>query len=413
MALLCLAGKGVAQCGQPPVRPLTVGDTLPDMRINHLYNYPTASIHLSQLKDTYVLLDFWSTRCGSCIESIPEMHALQERYKGKLQVLMINSYAADTKQKLEKFFAWRKQRTGQSFSLTYALEDTVLMQRFPHETIPHYVWLNKDRRVAAITDQEALTDNNIRNWLSGQQVCLPLKNDALLFDEHKEQLDSSGGRDIVYRSLITGFKEGLGAAIGNRTTLDELVQRYYIINYSLLQLYSIAYREVFAVPYNRIIIHDSIAGLAKQLFCYDLVTRPISREAATAALRTDLWRSFAITACSEYRLMDCYVLSASEQVKKCLSKGGVTGSDTDSLTLKKYIRNSPVSELLSVLGRKYNRPWVDETGLQQNIDISFPYDFFRYSLQQVKDFLLGYGLLMTPAKRSLQVAVLKPNRAAE
>ncbi|MEO7586386.1 MAG: DUF3738 domain-containing protein, partial [Ferruginibacter sp.] len=123
----------------------------------------------------------------------------------------------------------------------------------------------------------------------------------------------------------------------------------------------------------------------------------------------DLVRYFNVVACNENRPMDCYVLSANNDVHKSITKGGLPATDTDERSLKKYIRNSPVSELMSAMSISLDKPWVDETGLQQNIDISFPYDFFHYNLQQVKEFLLSYGLVLTKASRTIRVAVLKEN----
>lgn len=38
---------------------------------------------LNQLKGDYVLLDFWATWCAPCLKEIPELKALQTKYKDK------------------------------------------------------------------------------------------------------------------------------------------------------------------------------------------------------------------------------------------------------------------------------------------------------------------------------------------
>ena len=275
--------NGLAQPLPQTIVPLSVGDILPNVVLGNVYNYPAASVALSQLKDKYLIIDFWSSWCGSCIESFPEMHDLQKQFASQLKVLMVNSYANDNKKKVDHFFFVRKQRIGNAFELTYVLEDSVLSSYFPHQSIPHYIWLDNNRRVAAITGQEDVTAINIQEWLGGKTLALHVKNDNLLFDESKTELIKSNAADFLYRSLITNYKEDLGSVIGKKTTDDELVSHYYIINYSLLALYQIAFPEIFTVPYNCIIIDSKVynaffinTGKEKKSYCYDLVTRPVT-----------------------------------------------------------------------------------------------------------------------------------------
>ena len=47
-----------------PVKALKIGDTVPDITITSVYNYPASTIHLSDLKGKLVILDFWATWCS-------------------------------------------------------------------------------------------------------------------------------------------------------------------------------------------------------------------------------------------------------------------------------------------------------------------------------------------------------------
>ncbi|MDN3654058.1 DUF3738 domain-containing protein [Ferruginibacter paludis] len=419
LAMLWPVMNGLAQVPPQPLHPLTVGDRLPDIVLNQLYNYPVASVSVSQLKAKGVILDFWSTWCGSCLESFPEMHALQQQFAGALQVIMVNNYPGDDAKRVERFMRTRKKRSGQLFTLSYLLQDTVLNQYFPYRSIPHYVWLDEQQKVAAITGQEELTETNIQALLEGKPLALHVKNDDLLFDVAKNDLvktDSAAAKDFLYRSLITGYKEDLGAVIGKIATTDGNVSRYYVVNYSLLQLYQLAFAEIQSLPAELIFIDpvlkplffENKEGGSKKLYCYDLSTRPVEPRQITHDMRADLERYFNATAKREKRSMSCYVLSATAQGGNCKTRGGTPAADLDKASLNKYIRNGTVADLTATLSMILNKPWIDETGLKAHIDITFPYDFYTYNLQQVKAFLLGYGLLVSETARTIPVGVICP-----
>jgi hypothetical protein len=193
-------------------------------------------------------------------------------------------------------------------------------------------------------------------------------------------------------------------------------RRLYLVNCPLLLLYRQAYPQVFNLPFSRILVDERVAALFKPSggepaprFCYELQGPPLTDTALAAAVQADLLRCFNTRAFNDKRSMPCYVLSATKQVSCAVSRGGPAQDNADSLALHPQIRNSPVSSLLAVLGSRFgDKPWLDETGLELPVDIVFPPGFYHCSLQQVRDFLLGYGLQVSEASRTLGVAVIAP-----
>lgn len=70
--------------------PLEKGSHAPDFRLNTANG---EQITLAEFKDEYVLLDFWYLACPSCMESIPHLNLLHEKYnRHGLNIIGINSF---------------------------------------------------------------------------------------------------------------------------------------------------------------------------------------------------------------------------------------------------------------------------------------------------------------------------------
>jgi thiol-disulfide isomerase/thioredoxin len=173
-------------CGaqSPPVKPLTIGDTVPDIEITNVYNYPTSTIRLSDLKGKLVILDFWATWCGGCVQSIPKLNTLQKKFNKKIFVLLLNNQGGksslEQEKKIKAFFTVLKPKIKGALLLPASLKriDT-LDELFPHTFIPHYVWIGPLGKVVAITSSDEITKENIRAVLKGSPNNLTLKADKL------------------------------------------------------------------------------------------------------------------------------------------------------------------------------------------------------------------------------------------
>ena len=79
-------GKSITINIFPPIT-AKVGDTMADAE---LYDLEGKVHHLSDFKGKVILLDFWSSGCGPCIMSIPELRKLAETHKENLHVISIS-----------------------------------------------------------------------------------------------------------------------------------------------------------------------------------------------------------------------------------------------------------------------------------------------------------------------------------
>ncbi len=156
MALLCLNfsafAQGVRAKNVSPqlddIKALRVGNTLPETFWNQTFdvyeNGKFSQQNLAVYKDKLLILEFWATWCSSCTGKYKYLNSLQQNYEGQLKVVLVNSVGTrDTKEKIAK----NAERLGKDY-LSIAL-DTTLYKQFSHTTVPHFIWINKGRWLAA------------------------------------------------------------------------------------------------------------------------------------------------------------------------------------------------------------------------------------------------------------------------
>lgn len=77
-----------------PVETTTVGDTMPDFKTVDLNgNEVTKDVFQNKL---LTVVNFWGTACGPCIQEMPELEALAQKYADKVQFLGIVTDIMDT-----------------------------------------------------------------------------------------------------------------------------------------------------------------------------------------------------------------------------------------------------------------------------------------------------------------------------
>lgn len=69
----------------------------PDFELESL----DGTIKLSEMRDKYVMLNFWATWCGYCVVEMPDLQKLQDTYKDDLLIITVN--VGEDKETVQKF----------------------------------------------------------------------------------------------------------------------------------------------------------------------------------------------------------------------------------------------------------------------------------------------------------------------
>jgi len=176
---------------------LKIGDKIPDFTFGNLQNNKGHSQKASELyKSGLLIINFWATWCVPCVRELPFLDSIQ------LQNMSYYNMVCVTDQSKATLSAYLEKHRDLK-NLKFLAEDKKLAQYFPHHTIPHNVWIDKNGIVKAITGDEYISDKSIKAFLKGQTK-MPVKQEDLTFDWAKPLVVAD--TEFLYRSIITPSK---------------------------------------------------------------------------------------------------------------------------------------------------------------------------------------------------------------
>jgi len=143
--------REVGTANNQNITALNIGDQIPDALWNtplQVVNHPQdkKNITLADYKGKLIILDFWSTWCGTCVAALPRLHELEKEFKDDVIILPM----ADQKANEIKAFL-KKNRVLSRLNLFSVTDDNTYKFHFPYTMLPHEVWISKSGEVQAIT----------------------------------------------------------------------------------------------------------------------------------------------------------------------------------------------------------------------------------------------------------------------
>lgn len=397
------------------IRPLSVGDTVPDITLNHIINAPYSSCKLSDFEGKVIILDFFATGCGSCVKALPVLDSLQQQLKNNIQIMVVCYEPAKT---INSFL--RRNEIAKKSKLPFITGDTTLKAIFQHYLLPHEVWL-KDNKVKAITLAEAVTASNIQRVLTDQSLNIPVKKDLLGFNPSLSLYSQMKEKDtplFVQQSLFTNYYDGVGSRRG--TSRNGSTKRIYFINWNILNLFQFAWgfeanRIVLEVKDTALLLDrrtDPAAWRKHNLYCYEVTVQDSLPDSAVRnLLKTTLTASLQVQGDMEKRRINCYVLTYASTNDKLKASNQQTLLQTnkarDSLT---FLHHTLDAFTASCNAASYPSPGkpiiINETGITYPVDIQVPTEALNNILVLQKA-LLPYGLRLLTEQRDLTVFVLR------
>ncbi|CAM3776009.1 TlpA disulfide reductase family protein [Sphingobacterium prati] len=214
---------------------LQIGSILPKEAIEQI------SAQNSKGHKQLYILDFWTTWCGACLASFPHLGSLQRKFNANIQIILLNAEETQESAKARLQKIAKNNPALKVPELPQIYNARLFDSLFPHLSVPHHIWLDRDFKVIAITKGENTNEKNINSYLKTHRIDLPTKFELMDFEEDKSLLSEGDGRQ---QNLLMGYSLLLDSIYG-APSLFKLSKKgtpsLRIVNRSLLDLFKIAY----------------------------------------------------------------------------------------------------------------------------------------------------------------------------
>ncbi|HUZ58703.1 MAG TPA: TlpA disulfide reductase family protein [Hanamia sp.] len=419
---------------------IKIGETCPDVVLSHIINFKTDHARISDFKGKLLILDFWATWCAPCVSMIPVTDSLQKEFEGKIQILPVTDQDASTATAFLNNIKHYK-----NILMPSVTNDTELRTLFPHVEIPHYVWLDENSKVIAITGAEQLTGDIIKDFLNKKRETLPIKEDqyktipehAPMFvigneiisgnTTHFEKIDNSA---LLYHSVITKYIDGFGCEqgtdTGRITCKNSSIGDLYRMAASHYKLINLGFNSTIWETNNEIVkrMSDSAVTVHSKTraeiydwmrqydYCYELKFPSKMNDRKYDLMLQDLNNYFGamfnIVGSMERRKTNCLVL-----IKTSKSKMPDTSATKNQYSINPYhlqLKNASVSQFIALLSINLDTfpPLVDETHDDEKMDIDINCNLS--DINSLNKALMPYGLKLVEkiAERDMIVIKDKP-----
>jgi len=280
-------------CAYSQTTAIAAGKKMPAIVFEKLYNAGTSRIELSKISNKVVMVEFWNTRCGTCLKQVPKLAALQKKFKHDLLVVLVTS---EDKEVVERYFDKRPEL--KSLGLPVAYGETQLENLVELPYVPYIGWIGKDKIFKGFTGAVDVTEENIQLLAGGKNIVINTKKQTKILD-NEPLLNSVPDHinKIRYSSTLYDSIPKNGTRI-RKQPIDDETNQLIFINTSVYRLYAYAYSHDinFNGRPDQRILNESKRIKGETMYCYELIYpgKVYDELSAFKMLKVEMDRAFGI-----------------------------------------------------------------------------------------------------------------------
>ncbi|MDG1277539.1 MAG: TlpA disulfide reductase family protein [Algoriphagus sp.] len=403
---------------------LNIGDRLPPgIEFSSLINSSNDKLRLEEFRGKYLILQFWAPSCSGSIASLSKIDQLVAKYSDQIEVIPITTFSEEPVQKVFNTYS-----SLEELKMPILVNAQQIREFFPHSTIPHFVILDREGVVIAITGQEDITPENLDLMLAGKEPYFRYKVDKAIklgrYDRLISESPQVANKNIWYQSALTGYIPDVG---GSLIQEFEDLSHIRIVNLPLINFYKLAYSQRDLVDYfgkNRIITigfeeeelftdksgADYVAWkeAGNHVFGYELLAPPSKNP--YSLMREDLKRYFPNISASvrkEKRRVYALVQQKGTKFPKAMAGKSSYKADPFGVAMRNYPLQGFIYHLNTYFFQASPYPIVNLTGIDYPIDLDL-----KVALadpEKLREALYKVGLDLIEREEEINVLVLEKN----
>jgi thiol-disulfide isomerase/thioredoxin len=432
LLLLCGLLSFTAKGQNTSIHPLKIGDTIPAFVFKGLKNTTDKDQTAAALaKPGLLIINFWATWCVPCVNAMPYLDSLQSRLTGQYRMLCITG---ESNGDLDRYLN-KNKNIGH---LIFLAVDSVYNNYFPHHSLPHCVWIDRNGVIRAITDDDEVTEKNIRAFTEGKEK-LRIKKEDLTFDwRNPLPVDDP---EFVYRSILTPMKPGIstsGVLVADSTTGKTRFLAWNTLTTELLWA-GVMKANMLAKDWKSIEIHtrdssrffypayitrpgwraahadDFKTWYQTYCFCYELsLNRKVPLDKFYGLMAQELSLYFNVTAKVEMRETDCLILTRKPAKFQLKPDTGQERKPLEIYNNRLSAKGLTLADICRGLQGyfQFDPPFTDQTGLQGRFTLTKNFGYLKdnLTLEVFRAYLNEIGLDIHRGKCPYPFLVLYDNR---
>ncbi|PRZ22921.1 TlpA family protein disulfide reductase [Flavobacterium granuli] len=371
---------------------IKVGEKSPKIVItDYIQNIPKDT----NLKNKFVLLEFWATWCGPCLDQVPNLNKLQEKYKSKKDFVLISI----TDEKTDKVLRTLKRIPFKSAVVSDQTGQTI--KNFGIKAFPTTILIDDKGILKWIGHPETLNDVILNNFLNDKEISTSQNSYSDIppspTSRNPTKIEELNAIDLGYKTTtIDETIYSFSLFKGNKNQGDAYLfdfnneGNYQNWNQKLISIFS-NLTDAFE---NNIVIPDDQKNKLYSVFYKNSLFKNEKEE--RNKIKNLLLNSLSLEENLTYKEESIYVLKIINKNKLqeiFNEKGGEDGYNKTHF----MIANIKIGRMLNTVSRFYNIVIKDETGLLGNYDFILRNDSIENT---IKDLEL-YGLTLEKSKANI------------